>query len=87
MNDKEKTAVVIATVASIIATVNYINSCVMSDVNGLRSKLKKNLQIQAMNVAVKRVQDRVRRGGFDHLTMDNLMTDFDFETIAERFEK
>jgi len=87
MNDKEKTAVAIATVASIIATVSYIKTIRDERRKRVAIEVEKNLQIQAMNVAVKRVQDRVRRGGFDHLTMDNLMTDFDFETIAERFEK
>lgn len=87
MNDKEKTAVAFAVGIVIITTVNYIKIIHDERRKRIAIEAETKLQIQAMRVASKRVKDRIHRDGFDRLTLQNIMTDYEFETIVERFEK
>jgi len=48
-------------------------------------KAEASAQIEALNIAAAVMIDRIERGEYDGKTIDDLITDMEFITIAKRF--
>lgn len=79
----------------VLAAASFVALAIVKSIKTTRNERRKRTVIdtetqrqkQAMQVAVKRVQDKIRNGGYgDKVNMKRAFEDFEFETIAERFK-
>ena len=88
MNNNEKLVVTVATSAVVTAIVSYVKTTKEERLKRVEIEAEAQRQIEAMQVANVRVQDKIRRGGFDrNLSLAAVTNDFNFEVIAARYEE
>ena len=87
MNNNERTIILVGAGFVGLTIVNYIKTTRDERRKRTAKCAEAKRQRQAMNVAVKRVQDKIRNGEYgDKVNMKRAYEDFEFETIAERFK-
>ena len=87
MNNNERIIILAGAGFVGLTIVNYIKTTRTERSKRTAIDAESKRQMQATTVARKRVQDKIRSGGYGNkLSMKRAMEDFEFETIAERFK-
>lgn len=86
MNNEEKVTTACAAAITVVCAVVYVKSIVRTRREIKKIEADTQVEISAINRAADRIHERIRAGVYSPGQMQTMLTDFEFERIAIRFE-
>lgn len=87
MNKNEKVYIAVTVAVVAVTAVRYVKFRQEERARRAKIIVDADAQIEAINAAAKTMQKRIRAGEYIDKSLNDVMTDLDFEVIALRYEE